>query len=736
MDVITGMIQQTQDATQPLLSVVIPVYNGGQVFARCLGALYQSNCTVPWELVVVNDGSTDDSVQIAQAYSAQVLDTTGREGPAAARNLGAQAARGAYLFFIDADCEVHRDTLSQLSQVLHQRPDVDAVFGSYDDAPGASNFVAQYKNLLHHYIHQTSHETATTFWTGCGAIKRDIFLKLGGFDVQQFPRPSVEDIELGYRIKQAGGSILLAKQVQVKHHKAWTLSSLIKTDVCDRALPWTRLLLSQQSSFTNDLNLQMSSRLSVAMVYASLALMLLSPVQVYSLFAAVLLMVGLLGLNSPIYRFFYERRGFRFMLVAIALHWLYYLYSGGAFIAAYGLHLGDRGWRLIPALIRSQPSYPHTPLPLNPQHAPLVSVIIPAYNAAAFIAQTLQSVLTQTYTSIEVLVVDDGSTDATADIVGQIASGDRRVRLIQQQNSGVAAARNLAIEQAAGEFIAPIDADDIWYPQHLEYQVGRMTTAPASVGVIYSWSLDINASGTPTGGFCASKVAGNVYRTLVCHNFIGNASATLIRRSCLEQVGGYSNRLRQLQAQGCEDWDLYLRLAERFEFQPVLAFSVGYRKISSSMSRSYEAMAKSHDLMLQFAHGRNPKLPQPLCQLSRSSFYLYLARQSRQHQCYRGTLYWLGQAYRQDPITPLIRFGVYTLLAESFIRLALKEIAAWVGPDTHYWLWLKNFGKQLLHQNSYRHKSDLGVYLKVLIGTILHKFIPLMYSRSPKFFSS
>ena len=261
---------------------------------------------------------------------------------------------------------------------------------------------------------------------------------------------------------------------------------------------------------------------------------------------------------------------------------------------------------------------------------PLVSVIIPAYNAENFLARTLESVLSQTYQNIEVLVIDDGSQDRTAEIVQSIAQKDSRVILLQQENSGVAAARNLGINNSIGEFIAPIDADDIWYPQNLEKQVQCLLQAEASVGLVYSWSVDINEKDKLTGDFRASNIEGNVFSTLLCHNFLGNASSTLIRRSCVENIGGYNTQLKAQNAQGCEDWDFYLRIAEIYQFKVVPEFFIGYRKIANTMSGDYQKMAKSHDLMLKEVQPRHPEIPKGLYQLSKSSFYIYFSA-SKQH---------------------------------------------------------------------------------------------------------
>ena len=315
----------------PLISVITPVYNGGYAFVCCLLAILRSQFK-DWELIVVDDGSIDLSAAIALKFGAKVLQTSGREGPGSARNLGAKAAIGKYLCFIDADCEIVDDAISKLAQTLQSRPEIDVLFGSYDDAPQASNFVAQYKNLMHHYVHQQGSEDASTFWAGFGVVRRTLFLDVGGFDVRRYPRPSIEDIELGYRLKQAGAKIILAKDLQVKHHKAWKLFGLVKTDVIDRGIPWTKLLLSDKSNFVNDLNLQTSSRVSVVATYSLLLCLLVSIFNWVALLPSLLLAALLLYLNWDVYRFFGRKRGFMFALKVIPIHWLYYFYGGFSFV--------------------------------------------------------------------------------------------------------------------------------------------------------------------------------------------------------------------------------------------------------------------------------------------------------------------------------------------------------------------------------------------------------------------
>ncbi len=334
------------------LSIIIPVRNGGPAFARCLDALQRAcaECAdlAQTELIVVDDGSTDDSPTRARAAGAQVMAASGGSGPATARNLGARAATGDTLFFVDADVALHPDALRRAALAFRSDPDLDACFGSYDDAPDAPNFLSQYKNLLHHYVHQHARAEASTFWTGCGAIRLTTFHALGGFDGRTYRRPSIEDIDLGYRLRRRGGKILLLKDVQCVHLKRWTARSLLQSDIFERGLPWTVLLWREsrarreiEAGLSNpilarkpyqlDLNLQSSNRVSVVAA-GLLALSLLALFFVPSLWPLpVALASALLVLNRHLYSFFFRKRGLWFTLAAIPWHWLYYLYNSLSF---------------------------------------------------------------------------------------------------------------------------------------------------------------------------------------------------------------------------------------------------------------------------------------------------------------------------------------------------------------------------------------------------------------------
>jgi len=242
----------------------------------------------------------------------------------------------------DADCEVNAKTFKNMAGILSGDTAIDALFGSYDERPRAPSFLSQYKNLMHHYVHQQSNENASTFWSGCGVVRRSLFLALGGFDVNTYKRPSIEDIDLGYRIKQAGGKIVLSKKVQVKHYKNWTLMCLLKTDVFDRGIPWTRLILSDKSRLINDLNLGNDQRLSLVLTYLLLLSLALTPFVAQAGALALTTAVLLFALNLGTYSFFVKRRGALFTIPAILMHWLYFVYCGIAFWAGVLLHTRDK----------------------------------------------------------------------------------------------------------------------------------------------------------------------------------------------------------------------------------------------------------------------------------------------------------------------------------------------------------------------------------------------------------
>ncbi|HEY2990314.1 MAG TPA: glycosyltransferase [Candidatus Binatia bacterium] len=322
------------------ISAIVPFHKESPDFRYCLEELSRT-VPRPYEIIVVADGETGGLAEEAGTIGARVLRLPVAGGPARARNLGAGAATGDILLFIDSDVLVSRETIGKVAVVFKETADLAALIGSYDDEPGAVNFLSQYKNLLHHYVHQTGRVEASTFWGACGAIRRKIFFELGGFD-ETYRYPSIEDVELGYRLKQAGYRIRLCKDLQVKHLKRWGVRSLLTADIFRRALPWTELILRHRHVL-NDLNLRRSSRVS-ALLAVGLALSLIGAWWKIGLLGrAAVIGILLLALNAPLYLFFFRKRGPAFTFQAVLWHWFYYLYSAVAFAAGAVLYLADSG---------------------------------------------------------------------------------------------------------------------------------------------------------------------------------------------------------------------------------------------------------------------------------------------------------------------------------------------------------------------------------------------------------
>jgi glycosyltransferase involved in cell wall biosynthesis len=246
------------------ISVIVPVYNSARYLRSCLEHLRQSTDT-DYECIVVDDGSTDDSAATAREFGVRVVEGGSRRGPAYARNLGAREASGDILFFIDADVCVYPHTLARVRANFQQDPALSAVIGSYDDQPESQDFLSMYRNLMHCYVHHRSRREACTFWSGCGAIRKSVFQEYSGFD-ESYDRPAIEDIELGYRMVRDGKKMVLDTSIMVKHLKRWSFLGLVKTDIVDRGIPWTELILRDRK-LPNDLNLQLSQRVSVALVF-------------------------------------------------------------------------------------------------------------------------------------------------------------------------------------------------------------------------------------------------------------------------------------------------------------------------------------------------------------------------------------------------------------------------------------------------------------------------------------
>ncbi len=321
---------EKQENNKITISVIMPVYNGLGYIEKSLPPLIEMKKRGDvLEIIVVDDSSSDDTPNVARNLGAEVIPSGGRLGPGAARNMAANMAKGNVIWLIDADVIVHSDAVSYIHDALAD-PAVVAVFGSYDENPPANNFLSQYKNLVHHFYHHRGRKEASTFWSGCGAVRKEEFNDAGGFDVEMFKRPSIEDIELGYRLINRGGKILLFPEMKSTHLKEWRLLNLLHTEIFCRAIPWARLML-ESTGIVNDLNVGRKERFR-AIAGCLFFLLLLLPVfniVPWWTFAVSFLVVVLI--NIELFLLFYRRKGLIFSLMGMLYHQFYYLYSTFAF---------------------------------------------------------------------------------------------------------------------------------------------------------------------------------------------------------------------------------------------------------------------------------------------------------------------------------------------------------------------------------------------------------------------
>jgi GT2 family glycosyltransferase len=282
------------------VSVVVPATDRPPTLVRCRAALAAADD--PADEVIVVDGPAGLSA-------------------AGARNVGAQRATGDVVVFVDADVEVHRDALTRIRAAFAARPELTAVYGSYDDRPDARGTVSAFRNLLHHHVHQAGAGPAETFWTGLGAVRRRAFLAAGGFDSDRYPHPSIEDIDLGHRLSAAGAQVELDPAIQGTHLKAWTLRSMLWTDFARRGVPWVALQLRNRRVSTA-LNCGWRHRLSASACALGAAFMVLGlPL------LALAAVVTVLGLNRTFYALLARQLGPGQAVAGVALHGAHHLVS-------------------------------------------------------------------------------------------------------------------------------------------------------------------------------------------------------------------------------------------------------------------------------------------------------------------------------------------------------------------------------------------------------------------------
>ncbi len=323
------------------VSIIVPAYNAEATITECLKAI-RAAMQPEDELILFDDGSTDATRGIAEAAGARIVSNAGLpKGPAHGRNMAAATAAKKYVMFVDADVIIHADAIDRLVEEVRETGAV-AAFGSYDDHPRSRRLPALYANLRHHFVHQAGSREATTFWSGIGLMQTDAFRQFGGYDDVLFAHPSIEDVELGMRLINAGNRIRLVPAAQGTHWKDWTLWRVWHTDVVRRALPWARLIADGQLAEA-DLNLAKKERV-LAAIALCIPAALVGGIFFNGLWIAAAALVALYVVGIlPFIRVLAGRMNPVQLVGAVALHLCYHVYASVTYAAVMlGTRLGLR----------------------------------------------------------------------------------------------------------------------------------------------------------------------------------------------------------------------------------------------------------------------------------------------------------------------------------------------------------------------------------------------------------
>lgn len=316
------------------LSIVVPVHNGAATLDRALIAILASEMLRDnYELIVVDDASSDRSATVAARYADTVVRLTGREsGPAYARNRGAELARGGVVAFVDADAMVRSRTLPGMLEMLAAHPWLDAIAASHDETPAASNFASQYWNLLVHFGEQRHATIGGSFTSGCAAIRRSALLGVGMYDEWRFGTACLESVELGKRLVEAGYGVLLSRELQVTQLKRWSMLSVCR-EAWNRSALLTRSLGYESTRKSAPTEVAFTLSRAVAPAFAVICTIFLCSAffaEPSRSMAVTMAATGLIVLNLSVYRFFVRTRGLAFTIAAVPIHVLMQCFGGVA----------------------------------------------------------------------------------------------------------------------------------------------------------------------------------------------------------------------------------------------------------------------------------------------------------------------------------------------------------------------------------------------------------------------
>ena len=265
----------------------------------------------------------------------------------------------------------------------------------------------------------------------------------------------------------------------------------------------------------------------------------------------------------------------------------------------------------------------------NTDRTPMVTVVIPCYNSLRYIAETMETVLKQTYQDFEVLVVNDGSTDGTADWVNALSDREPKVRMVSQANQGLAGARCTGVTNARGKYVAFIDDDDLWELTKLAKQVNSLESNPQA-GLCYTWTALTDSEGKPTGRVIASNAEGNVWQAMTEMNIVCCGSTPMIRRSCFDDVGLFDR-----QVSPSDDWDMWWRIAAKYEFTVIKEPLILYRQHPNNSSKKCDRMLETSRILIERNFANAPTELLHLRNRSYGCIYLYLGWRAIENNDYQ-----------------------------------------------------------------------------------------------------
>lgn len=570
------------------VSVVIPARDAAGTLAFALDSLLAQHLE-SWQAVIVDDGSSDDTGSIAADYCERdarfrLVGTEGL-GVAAARNEGLRHAQGSTVLFLDADDWIAPDHLARMTAGLAGDPGAGASFCGYVRVtPEGHAFMPRFEPRVASDARQ-AFSRSNPLLPHAILLKRDLVERLGGFDPSY---RTCEDWDLWQRIAHSGARFA---SVEGLHARYRLRPDSMSADVAQLLRDGSGLIRKGSAS---DPALGLSwfglwcnavaagQRRQLRDEISGLPLIAVGPGEVRMTASLLMeaLCTGACCTPARLATGWDEtERSLRTVFEALVEPSQHTVILDG-FAQMLGVHRSHR----------TEP----------------VSVVIPAYKASETIGETLQSVQTQTHAPLDIVVVDDGSPDDTVEKVLSFAEYDPRISLMQQANAGVAAARNRGWKAAASDLVAFVDADDLWAPAKIERQLAALKAEGPQAGLAYTWYARIDGESLITSRSHKPNAQGEVLRSIFLGNFIGNGSAALITRAALEDAGGFDSTLHARGAQGCEDFSIYFRIAERYRFALVPEPLTGYRVLPGNMSSDMLRMLRSFDLVVAEILQRHP----------------------------------------------------------------------------------------------------------------------------------